>query len=158
MCAPYQFLSTFICLDLSKKRSKLIFPCSKQSLASGGKLSTAKMFSTMSEVGAQLFATLEAHFTVNMNGEKSSTGNYALIQEQQKEFHERMNNLITSLKLSESSITAKQERNPLCSFEHKVVVWPQILRYQSSPMVLLCVLFLGYLLSFFLNSFAINTT
>lgn len=102
----------------------------------------------MSEIGAQLFGTLEAHFTMYMNGERSSTGNYAVIQEQQKEFHERMNGIITSLELSESPITENQEKSPMYSCEPKVVVWPQISRYQSSIMVLFCVLFLGYLVSF----------
>lgn len=114
-----------------------------------GKVSTDKMLSTMSEIGANLFATLESHF---------STGNYAAIREQQKEFHERMNNLITSLELSESSITGNQKRTALCSCEHKVVVWPHISRYQSSIMVLFFVLFLGYLYVFFQNIVAINTT
>ncbi|XP_061374259.1 kinesin-like protein KIN-7N [Gastrolobium bilobum] len=90
-----------------------------QRFASGGKLSTAKMLSTMSEISAQLFATLEAHFTVNMDGERSSSGNYALIHEQQKVFHARMNNIITSLELSESSITGGQEKSPLCSCKPK---------------------------------------
>lgn len=111
-----------------------------------GKLSTEKMLSTVSEIGAQLFSTLEGHFTMNRNGERSSAANNALIQEQQKEFHERMNNITASLELSESS-TGNEERPPLCSCEHKVVVSPQISRYQSSIMVLLCVLFLG--MSFF---------
>jgi len=105
-----------------------------------GKVSTDKMLSTISEIGANLFATLESHF---------STGNYTAIREQQKEFHERMNNLITSLELSESSITGNQKRTALCSCEHKVVVWPHTSRYQSSIMVLFFVLFLGYLMSFF---------
>ncbi|KEH40003.1 putative plus-end-directed kinesin ATPase [Medicago truncatula] len=81
-----------------------------QRFALDGKVSTDKMLSTMSEIGANLFATLESHF---------STENYAAIREQQKEFHERMNNLITSLELSESSITGNQKRTALCSCEHK---------------------------------------
>jgi centromeric protein E len=114
-----------------------------------GKFSTEKMLSTMSDIGAQLFATLEGHLTMFTNGERSSTGNYALIQEPQKEFHEKVKNIITSLELSESSITKNQDGTPLCSCEQKVVVWPQISRYQSSIMVLFCVIFLGYLVSFF---------
>ncbi|KAK7321625.1 hypothetical protein VNO77_32451 [Canavalia gladiata] len=86
-----------------------------QRSASGGKLSTAKMLSTMSEIGVQLFTTLEAHFAMNMNGERCLTGD----NEQQKVFHERMNKIITSLELSESPITG-QERKHLCSCsEHK---------------------------------------
>ncbi|XP_027368144.1 kinesin-like protein KIN-7N [Abrus precatorius] len=89
-----------------------------QRFASGGKLSTATMLSTMSEIGAQLFATLEAHFATNVGSERSSTGNCALIGEQQKVFHERMNNIIASLELSESPTTG-EERIHLCSCEHK---------------------------------------
>ncbi|MCI07971.1 centromere-associated protein E-like, partial [Trifolium medium] len=77
------------------------------------------MLSTMSDIGAQLFATLEGHITMFTNGERSSTGNYALIQEPQKEFHERVKNIITSLELSESSVAKNQDRTLLCSCEHK---------------------------------------
>ncbi|XP_057422885.1 kinesin-like protein KIN-7N [Lotus japonicus] len=90
-----------------------------QKIASGGKLSTAKRLSTMSEIGAQLFETLEANCRMSMNSESSSTGNHALIHEQQKEFHERMNIIMTSLELSENSTTTEQERNPSCSCGYK---------------------------------------
>ncbi|TKY57917.1 Centromere-associated protein E [Spatholobus suberectus] len=89
-----------------------------QRFASGGTLSSAKILSTVSEIGAHLFATLEGHFAVNMGGERSSTGNCTLINEQQKVFRERIDNIITSLELSESSITG-QERKHKCSCEHK---------------------------------------
>nr|KYP46210.1 Centromere-associated protein E [Cajanus cajan] len=90
-----------------------------QRFASGGTLSTAKILSTMSEIGAHLFATLEGHVAVNMSGERSSTGNCTLINEQQKVFRERIDNIITSLESSESSITEGQERKHKCSCEHK---------------------------------------
>ncbi|KAE9599974.1 putative plus-end-directed kinesin ATPase [Lupinus albus] len=90
-----------------------------QRFASVGKLSTTKVLSTISEIGTQLFATLEANFTMNRDNEKSSSGNYALMHEQQKVFHERMNNIITSLELSDCSTVEWQERSPLCSCEHK---------------------------------------
>ncbi|KAK7310757.1 hypothetical protein RJT34_08469 [Clitoria ternatea] len=91
-----------------------------QRSASDGKLSTTKMLSTMSEIGAQLFASLEVHFALNMGCERSSSaGNHALIDEQ-KIFHEKMNNIITSLELlPESSITEGQEGKHQCSCEHK---------------------------------------
>lgn len=120
--------------------------CSKQRFASGGTLSTAKILSTMSEIGDHLFATLEGHFAVNTGGERSSTGNSALINEHQKEFRQRIDNIITSLELSETSITG-QEWKHKCSCEPKVVVCSQISRYKSSIIVLFFVLFLG-LLSF----------
>ncbi|KAL2963800.1 hypothetical protein AAZX31_17G220700 [Glycine max] len=117
-----------------------------QRFASGGTLSTAKILSTMSEIGDHLFATLEGHFAVNTGGERSSTGNSALINEHQKEFRQRIDNIITSLELSETSITG-QEWKHKCSCEPKVVVCSQISRYKSSIIVLFFVLFLG-LLSF----------
>ncbi|KAF1883039.1 hypothetical protein Lal_00003221 [Lupinus albus] len=89
-----------------------------QRFASGGKLSTAKVLSTMSDIGAQLFSALEANFAADRNGVNSSTGNYALIDEQ-KAFHERMHNIITSLELPDSTTTEWQEKSPLCSCEHK---------------------------------------
>ncbi|KAK7291041.1 hypothetical protein RIF29_05902 [Crotalaria pallida] len=85
-----------------------------QRFASGGKLSTAKVLSTMSEIGVHLFATLEANFAVNRDGERPPTGN-----EQLKAFNERMNNIITSLESSDCSKTESHERDPLCSCEHK---------------------------------------
>ncbi|KAL2574707.1 hypothetical protein AAZV13_17G202700 [Glycine max] len=89
-----------------------------QRFASGGTLSTAKILSTMSEIGDHLFATLEGHFAVNTGGERSSTGNSALINEHQKEFRQRIDNIITSLELSETSITG-QEWKHKCSCEPK---------------------------------------
>ncbi|XP_054794104.1 kinesin-like protein KIN-7N isoform X2 [Prosopis cineraria] len=86
-----------------------------QRFVSDGKLSAAEVLSTMTEIGAQLFATLEAHFTGDMDDGRSSTGNGALIHEQQKRLHERLNTIITSLESSESTITEKeQERGPFC--------------------------------------------
>ncbi|KAH1212274.1 hypothetical protein AAZX31_14G088500 [Glycine max] len=90
-----------------------------QRFASDGTLSTAKILSTMSEIGDHLFATLEGHFAVNTGGERSSTGNGTLINEQQKVFCERIDNIITSLELSESSITEGQEWKHKCSCEPK---------------------------------------
>ena len=98
----------------------------------------------MSEIGADLFATLEGHFAVNMGSQRSSTGNCTVINGQQKMFRERIDNIITSLELWKSSITEGQEKKQC---EHKVVVCSQISRYQSSIMVLFFVLFLGHLLS-----------
>ncbi|KAG2390285.1 Kinesin-like protein [Vigna angularis] len=46
-----------------------------QRCASGGTLSTEKIISTVSEIGAHLFATLEGHISVNMVGQRSSTEN-----------------------------------------------------------------------------------
>ncbi|MED6123466.1 Kinesin-like protein KIN-7N, variant 2 [Stylosanthes scabra] len=129
-----------------------------QQCASGGKLSTANMLSTMSEISAQLFSNLEASFAVKMDGDKSCHGNYATMHEQQRMFQEKVNNIITSLESSKSSAAEEQERSPSCTCEHKVVVWPQISRYQSSIMVLFCVLIFGYLVSFFRILFPFNIT
>ena len=119
----------------------------KQGLVPDGKSPTARVLSTMSEISSHLFTTLEAHFTVDKDEERSSSGNNASIQEQRRVFHERLNNIITSLG---STVTEnEQDRSPSCSCEHKVVVWPQISRYQSSVVFLFCVLFLGYIMSLF---------
>lgn len=101
----------------------------------------------MSEIGARLFATLESHISVNMGGQRSSTENCTVINGQQKLFRESIDNIITSLELSKTSITEGLEKKQKCSCEHKVVVCSQISRYQSSIMVLFFVLFLGHLLS-----------
>ncbi|KAL1353588.1 hypothetical protein AAHE18_06G249500 [Arachis hypogaea] len=91
-----------------------------QQCASSGKLSTANMLSTMSEISAQLFSNLEASFEVTMDGERLCHGNYAPMHEQQRMFQEKVNNIITSLESSESSTTEEQERSPSCTCEHKV--------------------------------------
>lgn len=96
----------------------------------------------MNEVGGHLFATLEGHLAAKKGGERSSTGNCTLIHEQQKVFRERIDNIITSLESSESSITEGQESKHKCSCERKVS------RYQSSILVLFFVLFLGNLVFF----------
>ncbi|KAL1315505.1 hypothetical protein HN51_042255 [Arachis hypogaea] len=90
-----------------------------QQCASSGKLSTANMLSTMSEISAQLFSNLEASFEVTMDGERLCHGNYAPMHEQQRMFQEKVNNIITSLESSESSTTEEQERSPSCTCEHK---------------------------------------
>ncbi|KAK7383246.1 hypothetical protein VNO78_28920 [Psophocarpus tetragonolobus] len=90
-----------------------------QRFASGGTLSTAKILSTVSEIGDNLFATLEDHFAVNTGGERSSTDISTLINEQQKVFRERIDTIITSLELLESSTIEGQERKHKCSCEHK---------------------------------------
>ncbi|KAI9106950.1 hypothetical protein K1719_022478 [Acacia pycnantha] len=86
-----------------------------QRFLSDGKLSAAEVISTMSEIGAQLFDTLETHFTVDMDDGRSSTGNSALIHEQQKQLHERLNTIITSLESSESTVTEKEHVRSPCS-------------------------------------------
>ena len=42
----------------------------------------------------------------------------------------------------------EQDRSPSCSCEHKVVVWPQISRYQSSVIFLFCLIFRIYYVPF----------
>lgn len=124
--------------------------CFKQRFVSDGKLSAAEVISTIGEIGAQLFDTLETHFTVDMDDGRSSTRNSALIHEQQKQLHERLNTIITSLESSESTLTEKEHvRSPCSNCKLKVVVWPQISRYQSLIMLAFCVLCLGYFMTFF---------
>ncbi|CAJ1972785.1 unnamed protein product [Sphenostylis stenocarpa] len=94
------------------------FLSAMQRFASGGTVSTEKILSTMSEIGAHLFATLEGHFALNMGGEGSYTGNCTVINEQQKVFRERIDKIITSLELPKRSITG-QEKKQNCSCEHK---------------------------------------
>lgn len=108
---------------------------------SDGKLSAAEVLSTMSEIGVQLFDTLESHFSVDMDDGRSSTRNNALIHDQQW-LHERLNAIITSLESSKSTITEKEQvGSPCCSCKLKVVAWPQISRYHSLIMLSLSVMF-----------------
>ncbi|KAI4316588.1 hypothetical protein L6164_024557 [Bauhinia variegata] len=89
-----------------------------QKSVSDGKLSTAKMLSTMNEVGEQLFTTLEAYFTMDLDDKRSFTENSASVQ--RKIFIERMNSITTLLGSSEGPITEKdQEENSMYSNRHK---------------------------------------
>ncbi|QCD99053.1 kinesin-like protein KIN-7N [Vigna unguiculata] len=90
-----------------------------QRCASGGTLSTEKILSTVSEIGAHLFSTLEGHIAVNMDGQRSSTENCTVINGQQKMFRERIDNIIASLELSKTSIAEELEKKHKCSCEHK---------------------------------------
>lgn len=150
--AVYLFtLFKFLFALVFSRIRKLIFFCIlifKQRIVSDGKLSAAQVLSTTSEIGTQLFATLEAHF-MDMDDRRSSTGNNALIPEQKKLFHERLNRIITSLQSSEGAINVKEERSPRCRCEHKVVVWPRMKRHLSLIILAFSVLCLGYFMSFF---------
>ncbi|KAF3447469.1 hypothetical protein FNV43_RR12655 [Rhamnella rubrinervis] len=91
----------------------------KQSFISDGS-STAKLLSSMCEVGANLFTTLESHFPMVLDGRKPFTGNAYTIKEHHKELRERLNGTIESLVSSEtSSFQNKQAISPPCSSEYK---------------------------------------
>ncbi|PON65553.1 Kinesin-like protein [Parasponia andersonii] len=90
-----------------------------QSFISDGKSSTAKLVSSMSEIGASLFTILETHFSMALDG-NHPLENDNLIQEQHKVLSDRLKSTIKSLLASETlSSQDENEKNPLCRCEHK---------------------------------------
>ncbi|KAH7523757.1 hypothetical protein FEM48_Zijuj06G0045900 [Ziziphus jujuba var. spinosa] len=80
--------------------------------------STAKLLSSMSEIGASLFTTLESHFSMALDGPRSFTEND--FKEYRKVLFERFNSTIKSLVSSETqSIQKEQVTNLPCSGEYK---------------------------------------
>ncbi|KAL2454392.1 P-loop containing nucleoside triphosphate hydrolase superfamily protein [Abeliophyllum distichum] len=72
------------------------------------KSATAEILSTTSEVGLRLFSTLEAHFSMSMDGHQSHVNNNS-IQEHCNMLRKRLNSTISSLVLSDT---------PTIKYEH----------------------------------------
>lgn len=91
-----------------------------QSFVPDDESSTSKLLSSTSEIGTSLLSTLENHFSVSIDGNRTFPGNNSLIQEQCKVLCERLNKTITSLVLSEpSTVKPRHSRNLPCSCGHK---------------------------------------
>ncbi|KAJ9674171.1 hypothetical protein PVL29_023616 [Vitis rotundifolia] len=121
-----------------------------QSFVPDDESSTLQLLSSTSEIGTSLLSTLENHFSVSIDGNRTFPGNNSLIQEQCKVLCERLNKTITSLVLSEpSTVKPRHSRNLPCSCGYKVAASSQLARCHSSIMILFSVLMLGYFLSFF---------
>ncbi|KAL6317873.1 hypothetical protein AAG906_030627 [Vitis piasezkii] len=91
-----------------------------QSFVPDDESSTSKLLSSTSEIGTSLLSTLENHFSVSIDGNRTFPGNNSLIQEQCKVLCERLNKTITSLVLSEpSTVKPRHSRNLPCSCGYK---------------------------------------
>ncbi|KAH7846900.1 hypothetical protein Vadar_019428 [Vaccinium darrowii] len=91
-----------------------------QSFVTGEKSSASKLLSSTRVIGTSLFSTLETHFARAIEGQRTSTGNSILIEEQRKMLCDSVNSTITSLVLSESPKNDdKLSRNLLCNWEYK---------------------------------------
>ncbi|WKA09796.1 hypothetical protein VitviT2T_027416 [Vitis vinifera] len=91
-----------------------------QSFVPDDESSTSKLLSSTSEIGTTLLSTLENHFSVSIDGNRTFPGNNSLIQEQCKVLCERLNKTITSLVLSEpSTVKPRHSRNLPCSCGYK---------------------------------------
>ncbi|THF95118.1 hypothetical protein TEA_016984 [Camellia sinensis var. sinensis] len=75
---------------------------SLQSFVTNENSSTSKLLSSTSEIGTSLFSTLESHFSMVIDGQRRSSENNTVIQEQSKLLCERLSSTITSLVLSEA--------------------------------------------------------
>lgn len=121
---------------------------SLQSFISDGKSSSAKLLSSMSEIGASLFTILETHFSTAL--ESPFPGTDYLIQEQHKVLCERMKITIRSLVSSESpSLEEDNATNTLCGCDHKVAACSQLSRHNSLVVILFSALFAGMLYFFY---------
>ncbi|KAJ9674170.1 hypothetical protein PVL29_023616 [Vitis rotundifolia] len=91
-----------------------------QSFVPDDESSTLQLLSSTSEIGTSLLSTLENHFSVSIDGNRTFPGNNSLIQEQCKVLCERLNKTITSLVLSEpSTVKPRHSRNLPCSCGYK---------------------------------------
>ncbi|KAA8538272.1 hypothetical protein F0562_027905 [Nyssa sinensis] len=79
-----------------------------QSFVPDEKSAAAKLLSGTSEIGTNLFSTLETHFSVDTDGHKTSIMNNSLIQEQCKMLCEKLNSTVTALVLSEAPTFADE--------------------------------------------------
>ncbi|GAB4852400.1 hypothetical protein Ancab_016592 [Ancistrocladus abbreviatus] len=76
----------------------------------------AKLISSTSEIGANLFSSLESHFTMAIDGCRSFRVDNSLLQQQCKLLCERLNNTITLLASSEvQNAEEKEFRSAKCS-------------------------------------------
>lgn len=125
---------------------------SLQSFISDGKSSTAKLLSSMSEIGASLFTILETHFSTAL--ESPFPGTDHLIQEQHKVLCERMKITIRSLVSSESpSLEEDNATDTLCGCDHKVAACSQLSRHNSLVVILFSALLLGCFISSTVHAF-----
>ncbi|XP_058222021.1 kinesin-like protein KIN-7N isoform X2 [Rhododendron vialii] len=91
-----------------------------QSFVTDEKSSASKLLSSTSEIGTSLFSTLETHFSMAIESQRTSTGNNILVEEQSKMLCERVNSTIKSLVLSESPKNEdKLSRSLLCNWDYK---------------------------------------
>ncbi|KAF5942791.1 hypothetical protein HYC85_020433 [Camellia sinensis] len=93
---------------------------SLQSFVTNEKSSTSKLLSSTSEIGTSLFSTLESHFSMVIDGQRRSSENNTVIQEQSKLLCERLGSTITSLVLSEAPMNDNNlSSNLLRNWEYK---------------------------------------
>ncbi|KAM1289284.1 hypothetical protein ACFX15_016098 [Malus domestica] len=92
-----------------------------QSFISDEKSSVATLLSSISEIGTNIFTTLETHFSEAFDdGQRSFFASSSLIQEQHKVLSERLNSAVKLLVSSEpSSVENEQVRNSPCSSKYK---------------------------------------
>ncbi|XP_028120738.1 kinesin-like protein KIN-7N isoform X1 [Camellia sinensis] len=93
---------------------------SLQSFVTNENSSTSKLLSSTSEIGTSLFSTLESHFSMVIDGQRRSSENNTVIQEQSKLLCERLSSTITSLVLSEAPMNDNNlSSNLLRNWEYK---------------------------------------
>ncbi|KAI8003257.1 Kinesin-like protein KIN-7N [Camellia lanceoleosa] len=113
---PRQLLESVVnCKDIYKDVLS-----SLQSFVTNENSSTSKLLSSTSEIGTSLFSTLESHFSMVIDGQRRSSENNTVIQEQSKLLCERLSSTITSLVLSEAPMNDNiLSSNLLRNWEYK---------------------------------------
>ncbi|CAL5418003.1 unnamed protein product [Camellia sinensis] len=114
---------------------------SLQSFVTNENSSTSKLLSSTSEIGTSLFSTLESHFSMVIDGQRRSSENNTVIQEQSKLLCERLSSTITSLVLSEAPMNDNNlSSNLLRNWEYKVAAWSPLSRSHLSILILFSIL------------------
>ncbi|XAR61991.1 Plus-end-directed kinesin ATPase [Bertholletia excelsa] len=92
---PRQLLDSVCnCKDMYREILTMV-----KSFASDENSSISNLLTNTTEIGTNLFSTLETHFSMAIDGHASSYGNNAVIQEQHKVLSDRLNSTISSLVL-----------------------------------------------------------
>ncbi|KAM7516964.1 hypothetical protein LguiA_006547 [Lonicera macranthoides] len=104
-----------------------------QSFVDDDKSSIAKVLSCTSEIGRCLFSTLETHFSMALDGHRTSAMNNFPIQERCNILCEKLINTITSLELSEAPTFKDQNKgkasynceNKGCTLGGEIAYWKE---------------------------------
>lgn len=119
----------------------------EQDFVADERSATAEILSTTTEIGLSFFSTLEAHFLMAMDGQRSHVKNYS-IQEQCTMLRKRLNSTISSLILSDSpNIKDERLKDFPNSSKHKVAAWLQVSRSCVSILLFFFILIIGYYMS-----------
>jgi len=109
-----------------------------------------KLLSSMSEIGTNLFATLESHCTMDREGLRTFSSDDTFVEYQCKLLCEKLNSTVALLASSEIPSTMEKELNTRrTSHDYKVFSRIMLSRLSSFFFMLLFPLILGYTILLF---------